>query len=529
MLPFLRSRNGFGPFALVLALLLSASSPVRADHSARDFPAEYLPPDHPAWTEILTLWNLGAFDDLPVFTRPLPRVDVAASLLESLAARPDLARTAPARRLLREFAFERRWLRPGEVAPETDALLDLEEDGVRLRIRSEIRATWRVDEDRGELTPGSIGALTARLYLPGRAFARAEAGVERILNDGPLGDAIVKNSEAYLSTLDTYLSLRTDAIDLAVGLGRHRWGAGESGTLLLSDAATPYPQIFFGRTFLSRFRFVATTAALHQPERRYFSAHRLEVRLGRRVTLGFQEAAAYASSSPDLLYTIGIVPYTLVQRILDRSTSPDGDHSEHRNNVLVGGDVVVRLGGGLRVDGELLIDDFATESASQPDRIGYLLGATWAGLAGGRVTEARAEFGKVYRYTYSVFYDANFVHDGVPLGYGLGPDVERIEARIDHDVTDDLRLGAGLEWTRRGASPVGEFWDPDDGQDRSAGATLTPIVEERIFPHARVRTQWRDVLWLFAKLGVLRLESEAHVEGADRTGVFGEVQATARW
>jgi len=107
--------------------------------------------------------------------------------------------------------------------------------------------------------------------------------------------------------------------------------------------------------------------------------------------------------------------------------------------------------------------------------------------------------------------------------------VEHALASLERDFSTDVRLGLACEWTRRGASEVGEYWDPDDPQVRDAGATLTGPVEERVFPYAIGRFTWRDVAWVQVRAGVVRFENEGHVEGADRTGFLGRIDATTRW
>ncbi|MCA9754137.1 MAG: hypothetical protein KC591_18195, partial [Gemmatimonadetes bacterium] len=132
MLPFRRSRNGFrvraGRFGLVLvlAVLALAGAPASAE-DVPPLPAEFLPADDPAWRDLEDLWNLGGLTDLPLFTRPLPRVDVAAALERTLQAQPELAARPSAIRLRRELTFERAAL--GEAATEaTSPLIELREE-----------------------------------------------------------------------------------------------------------------------------------------------------------------------------------------------------------------------------------------------------------------------------------------------------------------------------------------------------------------------------------------------------------------
>jgi hypothetical protein len=502
------------------------SSPAAA--TARSFAPEALPTDHPAWDDIDWIWTRTGFAGLPVFTGPLARVDIAEALLDLLAERPEIAGKAPVIRLRRELARELRALGDDDAPASTPPPLEFLEGGARFVVQGEARLAATVTDDTGDIPSGTRAGVVLRGELPGRLFVLADLGVEKILDTNPLGDSIVKNSPWYLSTNETHLAWRTDALDLTFGLLENRWGPGSSGTLLLSDDALAVPGILLGRTFGSRLRVVAVTAALHHPEQRWFSAHRAELRLG-RVTLGLHEAAAYSSSGFDPYYVVGLIPYTLVQRLQDRTTSPGGNVTDHRNNVLVGADLAWRIADGWRADGEFLIDDLATESASQPDRLGYQAGLSWAGDAFGSSARARAEFAKVYRYTYSVFYGANLIHDETPLGYGRGPDVEHAELFGDRDFGPDLALGLGWDWNRRGESPVGEFWDPADDQSRDAASKLSGVVETRSFPHVRVGVTWRDLVTAKAKVGVLDVRNRDHEDGTDEVSAHGRFELRAQW
>lgn len=537
MRPETLSRNVLRRFGILLPLVLVAAATVAAGAESEPLPAEALPPGHPAWQDVESLWNRGGLPGLPVFTRPLPRADVARALIAMHRDRPDLAGLGPARRLERELAWELARLDAAGEFVETAPPLDGEAGDARFRVRGEVRAGAITTGDAGEVVPGTRGGAVFRAYLPGGGFALADLAVEKVVG-GAIGDALVKNSDWYLSSGDAYLSWRTRALDLRAGLATNRWGPGSSGTLLLSDAAMSYPALELSRTFGERARAVALVGTLHEPGgaadasgvsgRLQFAAHRIEIGLG-PVRLGLHEAAAYRADGIELLYAVGVVPYTLVQRWLDRATPPGSSLLPHRNNVLAGMDVVWRAGAGFRADAELLVDDLATESASQPDRIGCQVGVSWSGTARGQAVDARAEFVKVYRYTYAVFYDADLVLDGVPLGYGDGPDVEHAEVWAERDFGMDARLGAGVDLTRRGEGVPGDPWDPGSGGTRGSGGALSGVVERRVFPHLRFRGAWRDVADVRLKAGFLAARNVAHVRGEDDTSLHVQAEARLEW
>jgi hypothetical protein len=511
---------------LVLLAALAASGP-GSTSAEPELPAEYLAPDHPAWNDVEHLFNRAGLDELPLFTRPLARSDLAAALVKTLSANPALSGSAPARRLQRELAFELERLGEPNAFRETPPFLELDDDDgvVRAQLESFLAASFTKDE--GEILEGTAASLTIRAYLKGRVFGLTQVGIEKILDSTPLGDAVVKGSDWYPSTSSAYLSVRTDAIDLAGGLFRHRWGPGSSGTLLLSDAALSYPSLFYAKTFGGRGRFIAQTGALHFPERRWFSAHRFEVVLGRKLRVGLHEAAAYRSEGLDPLYAVGLVPYSLVQRFHDRTA--DENTRPHRNNVFIGADVAWRIVEGVRMDAELLVDDLTTETSTQPHRLAFQAGLSWSGNMLGSTADARAEFVKVYRYTYAVFYGANLIHDGTPLGYVDGPDAEHYELFAERDFGLDVRAGAGVDLTRNGEGTPGEFWVPADAQSAHAASVLSGTVETAVFPHLRVRATWRDVAWLAGRLGALRIKNPEHRNIGWDTELHGEVELRTQW
>jgi hypothetical protein len=368
-----------------------------------------------------------------------------------------------------------------------------------------------------------------RADLSRHAHAAVDVVLERLLDPTNLGDSILKGSDWYFYTNLATLTVRTSFVDFWIGLDRNRWGPGSSGTLLLSDAAPSAPGLYYGRTFGSRARFTAMTASLQAPEHRWVSAHRFEFSLHPRLRIGVQEAAAYFSDGIDILYAVNLIPYTVVQRILDRTSTTGASIAENRNNLMVGADLEWRFLDGWRFDTELLIDEFATESASQPHRLGGQAGLSWSGGLLGRSADARIEASKVYRATYAVFYGANFIQDDLPTGYFGAPDIEHALATLDVNVSTDLRVGVGMEAQRHGEGRPGDFWDPEDPQSKNAGADLEGVIERILFPHLRARATWRDIADVAIRAGVRDINNAGNDDSKDETGFFGDLVARWEW
>lgn len=489
---------------------------------------ELLPSDHRIWEDLESLWNRGGLSDLPIFTRPLPRPDVARSFVESLRLNPELASLAASHRVARELARE---IEAIEGRPETtsQALFEAQEEDVRLRIHSVARLVGRYESKESHADEGTRAGLRLDVALGSSAFGTVDVAVERILDETNLGDSIIKGTEWYFNSDRAALTWRTSVADFTLGLDRNRWGPGATGTLLLSDAAPSYGEIVWARSFGRRARFTAVTGSLHAPSGRWFSAHRLDLSILPGLRLAFHEASAYSSDGIDLIYATNLIPYTIVQRLFDRSTPEGTSIAEQRNNLMAGAEMAWRFAPGWRVDGEFLLDEVSTESSKIPHRLAGQAAVRWSGRFGSKSTEAHLEFAKVYQSTYAVFYGANFIHDDLPLGYLRGPDVELLETRFDVDLHDDVRLGAGFELERHGEGRTGDFWDPAVAVPLNSGSDLTGVIQRTAFPHLRARWLWRDHADSSVRLGWREIKNSENVAGEEESGAHATLDLRWEW
>ncbi|MBD3236282.1 MAG: hypothetical protein GF330_06250 [Candidatus Eisenbacteria bacterium] len=242
---------------------------------------------------------------------------------------------------------------------------------------------------------------------------------------------------------------------------------------------------------------------------RYLSAHRLLWNVTPDLYVAFSEGARYQSASPHGLYLVGIVPYTLVER-LDLQDAPSDDADELlRNNVLWSLDFAWRFAEAAILYGEILADDIATESSEMPTRGGFQLGATWAPRWRGWAWTLGAEFTKVSNYTYSVYYQelcaCDWEHQGLPLGYAWGPDVENSLLRAVVDPHPHWSLGSWLRHAREGEGALGRPWRPAASGccpacDPDCGAVdawaLSGSVRRTLAVGVELRYRPRGIFWI---------------------------------
>ena len=493
-------------------------------------PAEYLPVRHAAYDEIEYLAARGWLDSLNVYTRPLARIDVARALLRTRRIHPEAVASPSFARLEREFARELTDLEAPDAPKETGPLVDLGPRERRFRVQSAAHVRGDYDESRDPhyrlRDETSVSARMGLQIWP--AFtAYEELGITRIRGQREWVDPLAVNTDVEMSVLHAGLIGRTGPITASAGYDEFRWGPGRRGTLLLADAAGPMGYVTLQGQVAGRLTATAMNGYVSLAEDKMLAAHRLEFAATPWLTLGLAEAARYSSHGIDLLYGIGLLPYTLVERIHFRETSSDSIRGEVRGNVMASADAVVRLSPDLSVYGELLVDDFTTENKDMPDRFGWQVGVRSDRPFGAGQIHVLGEFTTVRNYTYSVYYGENFIYKGRPLGYTLGPDVANVLVEVRYDLSRDVQLRWTGDFINKGEGRIGIPWMPDQGEVDNSG--LTGVVE-------RWREVWGDARWmprdnvdLFLGAGYRSRANAGNQEGVDETAWLGRLGAELRY
>lgn len=494
-------------------------------------PAEFLPVRSALHEEIEALAARGLLDSLAIHTRPLARVDVALALDRARRRRPGIAANLHFRRLEREFAREMADLGVPCDARETGPVLDTGPPDRRLRVQLAAQARGDYDEKRAaaHFHLRDESSLTARAGLHvGDAFAAwEELGITRMRGQRDYVDAIVLHSDVEWAALRAGLTARTGPLTAGLGYDSFRWGPGRRGTLALSDAAGPMTFLSLQGSFGGRVTASALTGVLSRVDGAYLGAHRIEIAISPRLSLGLTETVRYRAESVDLLYASGLVPYSFVERIRIREASSDSVRGRERSNTMAAADVVWRPWPSLSLHGELLVDDFATESRDMPDRLAWQAGFRSETAHGARAVRFLGEYTRVRNFTYGVEYGLHFVHRGRPLGYALGPDVENVWIETVLDLSRDWQLGWTGDFTNQGEGRLGVAWTQAMGAVSNTG--LSGIVEER-------REVWGDARWIprdhvdvTAGLGYRRVRNEDHAAGVTRAAWLARLALDLRY
>ena len=398
-------------------------------------------------------------------------------------------------RVVRELAGEIRALpaAPGDpasaraaVPAEVPPFYEWAVDTGRVRLRPYLRFHGKWKDGRG-LAWGETPRLGVRgaFHASSRWALHGDIFAGRVEDAELFGDAIVADTDFVAFVETAYAAYDHPRIGLRFGRRSLSFGPGRRGNLLLSDEAAPIDQLSFELP-LSSWRFIAVTGILSTPLQKNVALHRLEWTPRPNLTIGAAEGAIFHGSPLQPLYVLGIIPYTLVERVQASDAVPERPFDEVRNNLLWEADLWWRWAPGRAVWAQLLLDDVATETSSMPSRLGFLAGAeSWHSVSSSRLGVG-VEAAKVYNYTYSVAYDdSDWSHQGSSIGLPDGPDSEAVH--LFGQWLSPARWDAGLElfWKRRGEGRLGRPWygadDPrsEDNAPEQEGE-LTGVIETRL-------------------------------------------------
>jgi len=414
--------------------------------------------------------RLVARGELPIEAhtfRPVDRGELAAWLRESRGS-ASAARTRLTAVLREEI--ER------DLIPGTDpaarfrhpAKISLfEDEEQRLWAAPYVRVMPVFEEGRtGAWTDSSRIGLRAGYAYGARFVLSAGLFVAEVADGRTFADPLIAGTDVILHEEEATASLRLGPLRLRAGRDRHGWGPGASGTLLLSDAAEPFNFTEYQVRMGSRIRGLALYGATNVHQHRYLAAHRITWTPRHNLSLSLSEAARFQSESNHLLYAVGFMPYTLVERLDFQDSAGDSARDRQRNNVLWDVEAVWRPYPGWLLYSELLADDIATTNSEQPTRGALQIGVTHAPRWRDWDWTLGIEYTRTSNYTYSVYYQdlcrCDWEHQGKPLGFAFGPDSEVWLARA---LVDPHPAWGGRAWARRvrsGEGRIGLAWHPSD-------------------------------------------------------------------
>jgi hypothetical protein len=425
-----------------------------------------------------------------------------------------------ATRFQRDLAWELEGMGATPPTGETPPLLEMISGETRLRFRPYVQATPRLTLSNGDSdwdwSDSTRAGFTGALYLGRNVAVTGDVFIGDVKDGRRFADPLFAGTDILVYSERFDVNIRTPVADLRFGRDRHRWGAGAWGNLILDNTSVPFTFGQYDVTLGPWFRFRAMTGVLNVGRGLYAAAHRFSWTPSPKLELSFTEGVRFQSDQPSLLYALGFIPYTLVERIQTQDSLDDSTRFNRRNNVLVSLGWVWRTADDHAFYGEILADDISSEDGSTPSRWGFLGGYVLAPRLNGWDWTLGIEAAKVYNYVYSVYYsdlcDCDWEHQGIGLGFPDGPDSERLLLRALVDVTREWGGDLVITAFRHGQGDVGRPWFPLDrpeseGQPREAWNLWDPITYG-VQVKASLRWEPRDNVGASVGIGFGRSDTE---------------------
>jgi len=260
-------------------------------------------------------------------------------------------------------------------------------------------------------------------------------------------------------------------LDFAVTLGRDflNWGSGKTGRLLFSDHAQPLDFLSLALKYKG-LQLTTMAADLDQwrlsdslvqrygtmVANRFLSAHRLTFNFNNRFYLGLTEALLYGGprSTWELKYHNPMLYY----------------HGELINGGGYDGNGFLYLDfdwyplRNWELYGEVLVDDFQVEKTGsgdlEPNEIGLIFGLQHANVLGIDASWLGIEYVRVANRTYNSRFEwEKLVHFNRPVGYALGNNFDRWNAKAYYFPRKGLETGVEFDYIRKGEGSVLDSWD----------------------------------------------------------------------
>ena len=508
--------------ALLALSLVALAPPARAAYNA----LEEIPVESPVYKWVEDLATSYPLTSGLFLTRPWTRAQLGQFLDQLVADQPEASRDPVVHRLRRELEPE------GGIRGGLEPMVQIDDEDASLEMSPYVRLGYAEDRARGLVARDDrVGAqVSAAFGGYGLVFVDAYVGPASPGSHGtPDASGMFNSTSTDLTAWfdRVYATFGTKAFSVRAGHTWLRWGPGQSGTLALSDASPAFDLIEMTLRFGRRAQFRWFVGSLDPAAETYLSGHRLEVRLGPSVDVGFTGLARFNGAGNAPLYLIPVAPLPFMERRVRGSGSPTADslEAERAVNVLYSADFSWTWRPGIRLYGELMVDDF-TPDHSRPLRAGFQGGAVIRRAGTPRDWSARLDYSRVYRYTYASSSGLDFIHAGFPTGYYLGPDVDQWSGRFE------WRWGASWTWgaegfvTRKGVGPLGESWVP--GTPIAPQTISAPVDHDQ---RAALTAEWSpSPSWSLAGVaGKATVEALGNVPGHDTNGVYGSARATLRW
>lgn len=326
-----------------------------------------------------------------------------------------------------------------------------------------------------------------------------------------------RGNEVYYDMTEAYLTVRQLGIDLVFGKERIAWGPAKQGGLLLSGLSPSFGQLRTSVALWDKVRFTHVIGSLHAYNthvdtmyqtaygwtrlslaQKWLAAHRIEYTPWDFAVVAVNEAVIWGERGLDASYVNPLNFYYSAEH-------NGGD----RDNVLMSGDIIIRIRNYGSVYGELLIDDMKISTLGEGDpgnKFGFLCGGVFSNCGvDGLVTGM--EYTRIDPYVYTHFIPINrYTTWTSSLGSNIGTNSDRLRWWVSFRPLRQLELILNLDRSCRGE--VGS--NPNEAVDRNNPGSAHFLEGSPVdWATTEVIIKWEPVTGVLLKTGWINNEKRS--------------------
>lgn len=305
-----------------------------------------------------------------------------------------------------------------------------------------------------------------------------------------------------------YITCNWKNFTLLFGKDVNWWGPGYRGQLALSAHPTSYDMVKL-QFVHPKVKFTSLVGFLKNYNAGYFygdaeekqiAAHRVEFAPFSFLEIGLHETVVFSGRKFEPGYYNPFMFYRSAEHYLGDS-----------DNAAMGLDAEIKPAAGIKLYGELFIDDITTSrlgSGFYGNKYAYTAGACWANALVNNL-DLRMEFSRTRPYLYSHKNPLNtYSHFGTVLGHFIGPNSENLFFQAEYRINGRLLVAGSFERIRHGANTPsvnygGDFLvphstetDPENVEtlagSRQSWKSVTAILRYEVFRNMLLELRYSE-------------------------------------
>ncbi len=265
------------------------------------------------------------------------------------------------------------------------------------------------------------------------------------------------------------------------------------------------------------------TDSVVQFENRFFAGHRLDVHINKNLRVGFFETVVFGGPGRQ-------VEFYYLNPIIFFHGSQLNEGANDNTFVGIDFDFIPREG--LRLYGQLLIDDFQIDRKVQgdqePNQTGLTVGSHLIRII--RQFDIRANYTRVSNRTYNQGLERNrYLHNGQLLSAANGNDYDQFSVSMQHWLdNNDITAGINFSYTRKGQGKVTDPWTTPwlDVTGEYKEPFPTGVVEKINRISLRAKGFIGNYFFFDFEAGMDDVNNLNHIAGISQTSPFVRLQVS---